>query len=201
MDGKAVDRMLCIQTAGVREWQHQSSHYNRYEATPYVALDALFDAYPLKKVGQIVDFGCGKGRLAFYVHYRFDGSVTGIEMNGQLFQQAMENLTSYTAKKKRSQGIIRFEQLLAENYTIERLDQCFYFFNPFSIQVFRKVVFNILKAVETDNRTVHIILYYPTDEYIEFLEEESSFERIMEVRVPGLYEINDNERFLLYRLN
>ncbi|KXH80664.1 methyltransferase [Sporosarcina sp. HYO08] len=200
MDEKSVDRMLRIQTVGVREWHHQSSHYNRYEATPYVALEALFDAYPLKKTGQIVDFGCGKGRLAFYVHHRLDGSITGVEMNGQLFRQAMENLVSYTAKKKSSKGVIRFEQLLAENYNVERSDQCFYFFNPFSIQIFRKVVYNILHSVETDNRTVDIILYYPTDEYIEFLEDESPFERLMEVQVPGLYEMNANERFLLFRL-
>ena len=85
MEERDYDRQLRIQTTGMREWQHQSSHYNRYEATPYEALNVFFTEYELQTTDSVVDFGCGKGRLAFYLHDRFQVSVTGIEMSGQLY--------------------------------------------------------------------------------------------------------------------
>ena len=49
MTEKEMDRMLRIKTAGTLEVLNQSVHYNRYEATPYVAFDELFKHYELTK--------------------------------------------------------------------------------------------------------------------------------------------------------
>ena len=68
---KDYDRLLRIKTISTREWVNQSIHYNRYEATPYLALEALFHEYELNRTDTVVDFGCGKGRLPFYLHNRF----------------------------------------------------------------------------------------------------------------------------------
>lgn len=200
MNEKEYDRLLRIKTVGIREWLNQSSHYNRYEATPYVALDELFESYILKKTEGVVDFGCGKGRLAFYLHHRFQVAVTGIEMNGQLYQEALENQASYRQKVKQTTGTIRFNCCLAEEYEVEPEDTRFYFFNPFSIQIFMRVIDNILRSIEHQQRSVDVILYYPTAEYIEFLDMNTPFELLKEVKVPELDEANDNERFLIYRL-
>lgn len=200
MKDKDYDRLLRIKTVGVREWGNQTSHYNRYEATPYLALDELFCDYELKRTDGVVDFGCGKGRLAFYLHNRFQVSVTGIEMSAQLYQEAMENQASYKEKSRRIGGAIRFECCLAEDYEVESTDNRFYFFNPFSIQIFMKVIYHILRSVEQLKRTVDIVLYYPTVDYIQFLETGTPLELLKEVKVYGLYEQNDNERFLVFRL-
>ncbi|MDI2586379.1 SAM-dependent methyltransferase [Psychrobacillus sp. NEAU-3TGS] len=193
------DRLLRIKTEGVREWQHQSAHYNRYEATPYMALEALFDEYVCTTSDKFVDFGCGKGRFPFYIHHHLHVSVTGVEMNGQLYQEALENLTKYMERAKPSRASIRFEHIFAEGYEIESDDNRFYFFNPFSIQIFQKVISNILLSVEQHPRSVDVILYYPTSEYIQFLEEHTAFELLKEVRVPELYQQNNNERFVIFR--
>ncbi|MEK5039734.1 class I SAM-dependent methyltransferase [Sporosarcina sp. FSL K6-3457] len=200
MNDKDYDRLLRIKTVGTREWQNQSSHYNRYEATPYLALDELFDDYELERTDGVVDFGCGKGRLAFYLHNRFQVSVTGIEMSVQLYQEALENQASYREKTRGSNDTVRFECCLAEDYKVESTDNRFYFFNPFSIQIFRKVIDTILRSVEKQKRAVDIVLYYPTADYIQFLENRTPFELLKEVKVPGLYDRNDNERFLVFRL-
>jgi len=194
------DRWLHIKTVGLHEVQNQLVHYNRYEATPYDALDALFDEYELTNFDHVVDFGCGKGRFPFYVHKRFQASVTGVEMSGPLFMDALVNQSSYFEKSKRMRGMIHFERGLAEEYVIEATDNRFYFFNPFSIQIFMKVMDNILEAVEHHKRTVDVILYYPTTDYIQYLENSTLFELLIEVRVPELYKQNENERFLVYRL-
>ena len=199
MYDKECDRLLRIKTVGMREWLHQSSHYNRYEATPYKALDEFFQAYELKNTDRLVDFGCGKGRLPFYVHNRCGVSVTGIEMSAQLYQEALENQVSYMKKIKRTSAFIRFERCLAEEYEVEEEDNRFYFFNPFSIQIFIKVIDNILRSVEQHKRSVDIILYYPTSDYIEFLETNTPFELIKGVKVSSMHEKDPNELFLVFR--
>ncbi|WP_342507478.1 class I SAM-dependent methyltransferase [Sporosarcina sp. FSL K6-2383] len=201
MDDKDYDRLLRIKTGGTREWQTQSSHYNRYEATPYVALDELFREYTLKRTDGVVDFGCGKGRLAFYLHHHFQVSVTGIEMSAQLYQEALENQASYCGKLKQLGGAIWFERCLAEDYEVAITDNHFYFFNPFSIQIFMRVIARILRSVEQHKRSVDIILYYPTTDYSQFLETATPFVWLQEIKVPGLYEQNNNERFLVFRLD
>ena len=100
-----------------------------------------------------------------------------------------------------TQGLpIQFEHIFAEGYDIEKEDNRFYFFNPFSLRIFQKVIDNILRSVEDHPRSVDIILYYPTSEYSHFLEIHTVFELWKEIRLPGLYEENNNERFLIFRL-
>lgn len=193
------DRLLRIKTEGIREWQHQSAHYNRYEATPYIALESLFDEYECESTDRFVDFGCGKGRFPFYTHHHLHVSVTGIEMSGQLFQEAMDNLSRYIEREKQSRASLRFEHRLAEEYEIEPTENIFYFFNPFSLPIFQKVISNVFQSVEKHSRKVDVILYYPTPEYIQFLEERTAFKLLKEVKVTELYEQNNNERFMVFR--
>ncbi len=201
MDEFEYDHHLGIKTVGLHEVRNQMVHYNRYEATPFVALEALFEEYKLEKTDVVVDFGCGKGRLPFYVNHHFKASVTGVEMNGQLYLDALQNQSSYMEKRKNMKGFIRFENGLAEEYIIEETDNRFYFFNPFSIQIFMNVIDRILQSIEQINRQVDIILYYPTSDYIQYLENNTVFELLKEVQVPGLYANNENERFVIYRYN
>ena len=88
----------------------------------------------------------------------------------------------------------------AEGYDVEPDDNRFYLFNPFSVQIFQKVISNILLSVEQHPRSIDVILYYPTPEYIQFLEGNTAFELLKEVRVPELYDQNNNERFVIFRL-
>jgi len=199
MKESEFDRLLRIQTRGIKEFQYQTSHYHRYEATPYVAMEALFQEYAYEKAECFVDFGCGKGRFPFYVHHFLQKSAVGIEMNAQLFQVSMENLTTYLTKARLSNATLSFECCLAEEYEIKPQENVCYFFNPFSLAIFRKVTNQILLSAEQHPRIIDIILYYPTDDYQQFLENETPFEFLQEVRVPGLYNRDENERFMIYR--
>lgn len=201
MNEKEYDNLLRIKTGGTLELLSQSPHYNRYEATPYEALDALFEDYGILRTDGFVDFGCGKARVSFYVHHHFQASVTGIEMNGQLYQDAIENLVKYRRKNKREGGAISFDRCLAETYKIASSENKFYFFNPFSVEIFMNVIGNVLVSVERDERPVDVILYYPTTEYMQFMDNQTPFELYKEVKVERLYENDENELFLVYRLD
>ncbi|PLS05622.1 class I SAM-dependent methyltransferase [Neobacillus cucumis] len=192
------DKLFNIKTRGEQQGFNKSLHYHRYEPTPYSALQELFRHYQIHNDDFIVDFGSGKGRLNFYLHYFYDVAVVGVEMNEDLYHEALLNQKRYV--KKNGKGKIQFLCCLAEEYGINSYDNRFYFFNPFSIQVFRRVVNNIQRSLEETPREVELVLYYPSEDYIYFLEQDTAFELKMEVVVPYVYEHNPNERFLIYRL-
>jgi len=201
MNEKEYDKELQIKTTGIREWLTSSVHHNRYEATPYFALDGLFSEYELQKSDVVVDFGCGKGRLPFYIHNRLKTAVVGVEVSDILYQEALQNLANYMRKRKIAKSSIRFECVLAEQYIIRPEDNKFYFFNPFSVIIFGKVLDNILLSVEKEKRVVDVILYYPTAAYMQYINSKTPLKLFQEVRLQGLYEQNDNERFVIFRFD
>jgi SAM-dependent methyltransferase len=192
----AYDRALRIKTIGVREWQDPEVDYHRYEATPYRALEVLFQHYELKKTDQVVDFGCGRGRVAFYIHNRFHVPVTGVEVNPLTFEEALQNKARYEQRTKHIKAPIRFEHGLAQHYQVEPADNHFYFFNPFPATTFREVVDNILQSVEENPRPVTIILFYPMPQYTRILLEDTPFKLMAEIKVPKAQDSLD--KFLIY---
>jgi len=200
MNEQYYDAVLNIKTVGEQKGFNKSLHYHRYEPTPYSALETLFNQYELSSSERVVDFGCGKGRLNFYIHHACGASAVGIEMNEMFYKEAMGNLERYAKKSRNSKDKIQFQCCLAQEYEIDPRDNRFYFFNPFSVQVFMNVINNILLSVEEVEREIEIILYYPSEDYIFFLENQTAFELKEDVRLPGVYERNGNERFLIYGL-
>jgi SAM-dependent methyltransferase len=200
MKEKYYDDLLNIFTRGDQKDFNGSLHYHRYEPTPYSALEVLFEQYGLKNSDRIVDFGCGKGRLNFYLNYRFQSTVVGIEMNKGFFEKAINNRRNYLKSSKKNDDQIHFQNCLAEEYRINPLDNRFYFFNPFSLQIFMIVLNNILLSVENVKRDIEIILYYPSEDYIYFLNNHPTFQLKQEVLLKDLYKHNPNERFMIYRL-
>jgi len=195
-----IDKLLHIRTGEEKNITFPDSiQYNPYEPTPYKALEVLFQQYELSKKDQVVDYGCGKGRLNFYLHYFYNISVKGIEMDEGFYQEAIVNLRNYIEHTNKNSDNLEFICCLAEEYTIDPQDNRFYFFNPFSVQIFRKVVQNILRSIEDFERQVDLILYYADKDYVYFLEDKTIFELHQEVKLPGLYEKNPYERFLIYR--
>ncbi|RKD25992.1 SAM-dependent methyltransferase [Ammoniphilus oxalaticus] len=201
MEEHDYDRLLNIRTVGAQKGFDHSLHYHRYEPTPYYALHALFETYKLNPSDRIVDFGSGKGRLNFYIHYLFKASVIGVEMNEGFYRDALGNYTNYTKKYRSGKNRIEFHCGLAELYSIHPADNRFYFFNPFSIQIFMKVVQNILLSYEAMPRELELLLYYPSEDYTYFLENNTPFALKEEVVLKGVYEHSPYERFSIYTLD
>ena len=198
MGERRQDKLLGIRTVGIREWTGSKIQYNRYEATPYKALKILCENYKFRAIDKVVDFGCGRGRVVFYLHHHFHLPITGIEANCKTYEEALENKAIYRLRAKHITAPIKFKYGLAQHYKIDKKDNCFYFFNPFSVHIFRKVVHNILRSVEKDRRTVDLILYYPIREYKDFLKTSTPFSIINKIRVPG--GSDKKEKFIIYRL-
>lgn len=201
MKEKYYDKLLNINTIATQDWNERNTHNHPYEPTLYIALEMLFENYKLSSTDSIIDFGCGMGRLPFYINYNFDCYVKGIEINERYYQEAMYNKMQYEKKNKKGRGKIDFICNFAQQYKLSKDDNKFYFFNPFSVQVFSKVIDNILESYEENLRDMDIILYYPSDEYVEYLEYKTPFTLSKEIEVSELYEQDDREKFLVYSLS
>lgn len=197
MTEQRYERLLQIETAKPQQGFPASVEYHRYEPTPYEALDLLRDAYPLAATDTVVDFGSGKGRLPFYLAYTFRVRAIGVEMDGGFHEAALDNWINYS-KKHHTRGSVQLIHDYAERFIIPPEANRFYFFNPFSVNVFRDVVSNIIASVERSPRPVDLIFYYPADEYLHFLNDETPFQYVQGVRLPLK---NLHERFLIYRFD
>ncbi|MBT2680947.1 methyltransferase [Bacillus sp. ISL-35] len=197
MNEQLFDRMLNVRTTGQQKGFMPSLHYHRYEPTPYSALELFFREYELSRHDKIVDFGCGKGRLNFYLNHQFNTTVTGIEMNEIFYSEALENKLNYLKNHRNRADALHFQCILAEDYEIRQDENKFYFFNPFTVQIMMKVVNNILLSFEREPREIDLILYFPSEDYIFYLESQTPFELVFEYKLP---DPNLNERFLVYRL-
>ena len=199
MNESLFEELLNIETTEIEYGFPKIIHYHRYEPTPYNGLEKLFSNYEMPPNSRLVDIGCGKGRVPIYIHYKFQIPVVGIEVDALMYKMALQNKDAYVRKVAKRSSPIHFVNMLAQQYEIDTCDNVFFFFNPFSIQIFRKVVQNILRSFEKNPRIMDIILYYPAQDYLHFLLYETNFKLIEEVDLD--VENNMNERICVFRLH
>lgn len=192
-----IDQTLNIRTTGIREWKENQHHYHRCESTPYRGLDRLFQVYQMPRNPHFVDFGCGRGRVPIYVYHHFKIPVRGIELHDLTFDELLANKERYQVKYSENfNEDIYLEYGHAENYEIQKEDNVFYFFNPFSIVIFDQVMTNIEESIKKHPRDADVILYYPTNPYLDRMQK-SIFQKINEVRLP--WKNDRHKRFNIYR--
>lgn len=165
------DEKLNVSTESVDYSEEDNQNYG-YDPTPYIVLERLVQLDILKKEDVIVDYGCGKGRIAFFVNSQVGCRVIGIDHSETLVKKANKNLKSYGDGEN-----ITFISSKAEDYVPDEAN-CFYFFNPFSTRIFSQVLKRIQQSYEKNPREILIFFYYSTIEYKLYLPTEPRLELI-----------------------
>ena len=191
-----TDKDLCIETEEIQTDGKYTYYCHRYEPTPYEVLDELFTFYTPEKTDVFVDYGCGMGRLNFYIEKRYSLCSTGVEYSPVYYEKALENKKTYNGNKDK----IHFVNCKAEDYLVSKEENVFYFFNPFSPEIFHAVINRILDSFEKYPRTITLILYYPEDDTVFYLERHTTFERMDEIAASDAVYKDRRERFCLYRI-
>lgn len=83
--------------------------------------------------------------------------VIGVDYSWKRLDEAKENLKRYGKDE------IRFVHASAEQFDPTE-GTCFYFFNPFALQVFETVIRSIAKVQHETGKNMKIFFYYPTKE-------------------------------------
>lgn len=173
-----LDQKLNIKTEIILE--NETSNFNRSESTPYYALNTLFNKYKVKNGSSLIDFGSASGRVCFYVDYFFNIKTTGIEIDKNIFNIAINNLNTYSKRKNK----INFINEDVRDYKIKKEDNIFYFFNPFKFNIFEKIIKNIITNSNKYNKVSDILIYYNNISYINYLNSINGIKLIDKFRIP-----------------
>ena len=192
---KVWDKLLQIKTIGLEENSSDDHHY-RYEPTPYPVLEKLADCDLLAEGDTLLDYGCGKGRVGFFLSYRTKATAIGIEYDSRIYEGAVKNSQSAISRAK-----LEFVLARAEEYAVPpSVNRC-YFFNPFSAEILRAVCARIIESWYAHPREIYLFFYYPADEYISYLMTVDELEFYDEIECDDLFEGNDpRERIMIFQL-
>ncbi len=163
MNEEKWDRLLQIRTSG-RDDSHADQYRYPYEPTPYCVLERLADSGYLRKENTLLDYGCGKGRVEFFLSWQTRCRSIGIEYDERIYEKAVEN-----QKRAAAAGRVTFELVNAEQFQVPEEADRVYFFNPFSLEILQKVISRIIDSYYAAPREILLFFYYPSDEYISFL--------------------------------
>ncbi len=189
------DRLLRIRTTG-RDDSHADQYRYPYEPTPYSVLERLAQSGRIRKKQVLLDYGCGKGRVDFFLAYQAGCRSIGIEYDDRIYEKAVEN-----QKAAVSSGRVRMEQANAEMFPVPPEVDRIYFFNPFSVEILQKVMNRILDSYYEQMRPIQLFFYYPSDEYLSYLMtvDELMFED--EIECGDLFPGEDpRERIVIFEL-
>ena len=78
MNENEWDKLLKIHTTG-RDDSNADQHRYPYEPTPYSVLERLGNSGWIRKENTLLDYGCGKGRVDFFLSYQTRCHSIGVE--------------------------------------------------------------------------------------------------------------------------
>ena len=192
---KRWERKLNIHTSG-RDDSAEDGNRFPYEPTPYSVLERLVENHVITAADHVIDYGSGKGRVAFFLRHQTSCRVTGVEFNQLFVFDAEENKQRYSGDP----AGIRFLLQPAETYEIPDDVSVFWFFNPFSVNLLRSVLARISASLARNPREMKLLFYYPSDEYVSLLMtcDELQFDDEIDCRdlFPGK---NNRERIIIFR--
>lgn len=189
------DKLLNIHTMGRDDSNADQYHYP-YEPTPYSVLERLANTGYIRKENTLLDYGCGKGRVDFFLSYQTRCHSIGIEYDERIYRKAMEN-----KQKSVSASRVTFKEKNAEQFLVPENVDRIYFFNPFSLEILQKVIHKILESYYEKPREMKLFFYYPSDEYISYLMTIDALMFSDEIDCRDLFPGNDaRERIIIFDL-
>ena len=189
------DKSLQITTVG-RDETNADEYHHPYEPTPYCVLERLAVNGFIGEDDVVLDYGCGKGRVGFFLSYRTKAKTIGIEYDERIYGQALENRRTTISRVKPD-----FVLTQAEAYDVPHdVNRC-YFFNPFSVEILHKVMARILESWYEVPREIFLFFYYPSDEFLAWLMTVEELDFYDEIECDDLFEGNDpRERIMIFQL-
>lgn len=193
--GEFWDKLLQIKTTG-RDDSNSDRYRYPYEPTPYSVLERLANSGLIRKRDVVLDYGCGKGRVDFFLSYQTKVNTIGIEYDERIYQSALENQKTAVSRAKTEFVLAR-----AEEYEVPSEVNRYYFFNPFSVELLRKVMARIIESYYEKPREVFLFFYYPSEEYISYLMTVDELEFYDEIACDDLFGGSDlRERIVIFLL-
>ena len=187
------DKTLSIRTSGRDDSRADQFRYP-YEPTPYSVLERLVNTGLIRKGNVLLDYGCGKGRVDFFLSRQTRCRAIGIEYDERIWQKAEENRNSGSFVDK-----VSFVCMDAREFNVPVDVDRIYFFNPFSVEILQRVLARIRDSYYESMREILLFFYYPSEEYVSCLMEEDELMFYDEIDCRDLFPGEDpRERILMF---
>ncbi len=187
------DRLLQIRTTG-RDDTGADQYRYPYEPTPYPVLERLANSGYTRKGNTLLDYGCGKGRVDFFLSWQLGCRTIGVEYDERIYDKAVENQKTAVSAERTT-----FKLTDAEHFAVPESVDRIYFFNPFSLELLRKVFGRILESWYGAPRKILFFFYYPSDEYISYLMTVDELDFLDEIDCRDLFPGDDlRERIIIF---
>ena len=129
--------------------------FSSYFPTSYSVLENLFQKYPFEENDHIIDFGCGKGRVLIMASYYSCKYITGYEVNNDRYHVLLKNIENFR-NKYNNNYIFTILNENVEKIEIKDNTNKYFFFNPFHLKIYIKVLNQILASLQRHNRDLYI---------------------------------------------
>lgn len=195
MKEKEWEKLLKIKTTG-RDDSRADTYRYPYEPTSYEVLEKLANSGLICKNNTLLDYGCGKGRVSIFMAYQTKCHSVGIEYDSRIYERAVSNKIDSVSGSR-----VEFLCMDAVQFKIPDNVDRFFFFNPFSIEIFKRVLANIIDSYYENPREMFIISYYPSDEYLMHLSQEVNAALYQEIDCSDISDgAPEREKIVIYRV-
>ena len=128
------------------------------EYRPVNAVDvaAVLDSLPIHQPDyQLVDLGCGKGRVLLIASQMRFREVVGVELSSSLAAEGEKNVLGM--RRSRLSGPVRVQTCNASLYQFSAQPTVVFLFNPFSAEVLQKVLANLTAVMSECGKACWIV--------------------------------------------
>lgn len=189
------DKLLKIKTSGRDDTKSDCFRYP-YEPTPYSVLERLANSGFIRKKDVLLDYGCGKGRVDFFLAYQTGAHCVGVEYDERIIAVAKENRETAVSAQK-----VEIVLGNAETYKVPEQVNRIFFFNPFSVEILQKALARILESYYELPREMLLFFYFPSPEYISYLMTVEELSFYDEIDCSDLFNENlDREKIIVFQL-
>ena len=189
------DRLLNIKTTGRDDTISDFTRYP-YEPTDYNVLEQVVNTGLIRKNNTLIDYGCGKGRVSFFLSSQTKCRSIGVEYNPRLYEKALTN------QDRASRGhLVTLVQQDAADFAVPHYADRAFFFNPFSTDILRTVMINLLESCREFPREILLFFYYPSKAYTDYLANMPQLSLIDTLDCCGISKGRDSrEKLLIYKI-
>jgi len=185
---KRFDRRFAVDTAGLLDlpelkFDPRFRHAVNYRPTPRPVFFRMLRRLDVDYSSFVfIDFGCGKGKVLFLAAELPFTRIVGIELSSKLFRVAENNLRNYLGP--RTCNAVQLVCMDASEYEIPEGRAIYYFYNPFTAEVMRKVLENIRRSLAATPRETYVVYF---NHVLKDVLDESGF--LMPIKQTRLYSI------------
>ena len=190
------DLLLNIKTTGRDDTISDFTRYP-YEPTDYSVLEQVANTGLIRKNNTLIDYGCGKGRVSFFLSSQTKCRSIGVEYNPRLYEKALTN------KDRAFRGhLVTIVQQDATDFAVPQYADRAFFFNPFSTDILRTVMMNLLESCREFPRELLLFFYYPSKAYTDYLTNISQLTLVDSLDCCDISKGKDSrEKLLIYKVH